>query len=90
MWPDINWKEIQTHFPDGMTRNFLYDTTTRVVYKYRNYLTAPIQEVIEFGLQKIKTVRNRRLKTLILNGDNELEVISYKKCKVSEEDITEQ
>ncbi|CAG4919979.1 unnamed protein product [Colias eurytheme] len=79
VWTDIRWKEIQKHFPDGMTNNFLYDTTTRAISKYENYLTSPIENIIEYGLVRIKQDSNKRLKTLILNSEGMLEVINYKK-----------
>ncbi|XP_045498208.1 uncharacterized protein LOC123696190 isoform X1 [Colias croceus] len=79
VWTDIRWKEIQKHFPDGMTNNFLYDTTTRAISKYENYLTSPIENIIEYGLVRIKQDSNKRLRTVILNSEGMLEVINYKK-----------
>ncbi|CAH0727514.1 unnamed protein product, partial [Brenthis ino] len=77
VWGDIRWKEILKEFPEGFTHLFLYRICGKVFNKYPGYRKDPIQDVIEYGLRKTKSIRNKRLKTLVLNKDKELEVIKY-------------
>ncbi|XP_047528147.1 uncharacterized protein LOC125064886 [Vanessa atalanta] len=79
IWSDIRWKEILKHFPDGFTHGFLYKTTSNIFRKYKDYRQTPLEKLIDYGLKRIKTMPNKRLKTLILNEKQELEIINYKK-----------
>lgn len=67
-------------FPDGFTHTFLYRVAaTGVKCVYPDYLDAPLSDVVEHCLNKLKTSRSksRCLKNLILNENGELEVIEY-------------
>lgn len=77
VWGDIRWKEILKEFPEGFTHLFLYRICAKIFDKYPGYRKDPIQDVIEYGLRKTKSMRNKRLKTLVLNENKELEVIKY-------------
>uniref|UniRef100_A0A1E1VYK5 Uncharacterized protein n=1 Tax=Pectinophora gossypiella TaxID=13191 RepID=A0A1E1VYK5_PECGO len=79
VWTDIRWKELLKHFPDGFTHMFVYHATQKLVSSYKNYKTAPIEEVIQYGLNELKTKvsKSKRLKTLTMNKEGMLEVIEY-------------
>lgn len=65
------------HFPDGVTSGFLYNIFVKCAMHYKNYLKAPLKEVLDFVNEKIETSKNKRLKTLTLNNDGILEVVCY-------------
>ncbi|XP_050681809.1 uncharacterized protein LOC126977161 isoform X2 [Leptidea sinapis] len=80
VWPDIRWKELLHHFPDGMTSHFLYKISAGVCSKIKNYLKMPLCDVIQCGLRYLKQNRrlsDKRLKTLIMNDEGMLEVKRY-------------
>ncbi|CAH2102238.1 unnamed protein product [Euphydryas editha] len=79
IWSDIRWKEILTHFADGFSHGFLYRVTYAIFKHYKGYRQTPMEELLAYGLQRIKTMPNKRLRTLVLNKNQELEIISYKK-----------
>ncbi|XP_022130241.1 uncharacterized protein LOC111003832 isoform X1 [Pieris rapae] len=83
VWTDINWKDLVQHFPDGVTSGFLYNIFVHSAIHYKNYLKAPLHEVLDFVREKIKT-SNKRLKTLTLNNDGMLEVVCYNNSKHKE------
>lgn len=81
VWTDIKWKDVLAEFPDGFTSQFIYYVTIRVFRFDQMHNKMSIDELVEHGLQKIKSkyYRNKRLKTLKFNEDGELEVIAYSK-----------
>ncbi|XP_037866824.1 uncharacterized protein LOC101745833 isoform X1 [Bombyx mori] len=86
VWTDIRWKDVLKHFPDGFTHLFLYKICSTTFVKHPNYLKIPIEKIIEIGLKKAKMIRfnNRRLKTLKLGDDGNLERVSYHLTKKKE------
>lgn len=77
MWKDIRWKEVAKHFPDGFNHGFLYNICRYVVHKLPGYHQYQLQEAINNAIAKTKSMRNRRLRTLVLNKNQELEIIKY-------------
>lgn len=77
VWGDIRWKQILTDYPDGFTHLFLYCACFNLIKTYPDYRKSPIQDVLNYGLQKTKSVPNKRLKTLKLNEKQELEIVKY-------------
>lgn len=66
-------------FPDGLTHGFLCTVSRRVVCKIPEYLKKPLSEIADQALAKLKKrqFRKRRLKTLQLNENRELEIVRY-------------
>ncbi|CAG9581662.1 unnamed protein product [Danaus chrysippus] len=75
VWTDIRWKELLKHVPDGFTHHFLHNVCRKLARSYKGYLNVPLEELIQYGLNK--PCVKRRLKTLALNEHNALEVIRY-------------
>ncbi|XP_061385853.1 uncharacterized protein LOC116779162 [Danaus plexippus] len=73
VWTDIRWKEMLKHVPDGFTHNFLHNVCRKLARSYEGYLNVPLEELIQYALNKPCT--KRRLKTLALNEHSVLEVI---------------
>nr|XP_021193564.2 uncharacterized protein LOC110378567 [Helicoverpa armigera] len=79
VWTDIRWKDLVKQFPDGMTHRFLYAVSRLVVCKIPGYLKKPLPDIADRALVKLqaKKFRKRRLRTLQLNENGELEEIKY-------------
>nr|XP_034830451.1 uncharacterized protein LOC117987532 [Maniola hyperantus] len=78
VWTDIRWKQVAKHFPDGFSPTFLNKICYTFVYKsFPGFLKRPLEDLINHGMEKSKFFRNRRLKTLVLNENQELELIKY-------------
>lgn len=79
VWTDIRWKDLVKQFPDGITHRFLYQVSRGVVCRIPEYLKKPLSEVVDQALDKIKKqkYRKRRLKTLQLNEDGDLEAVRH-------------
>ncbi|CAH2050727.1 unnamed protein product, partial [Iphiclides podalirius] len=60
VWRDIRWKELLEFFPDGFTHTFLYKLCINLFRGNRIYATRPLPEVIDFALNKIKTIRGNK------------------------------
>ncbi|KAJ2948089.1 hypothetical protein O0L34_g9886 [Tuta absoluta] len=92
VWTDIRWKEVLKNYPEGFTHGFLYRLVHPLVINYRNnsknYRTAPLTEVMEFALNKLKKVKEKygekRLRTLKLDPSGNLEVAKYDKDTYNE------
>ncbi|XP_075977786.1 uncharacterized protein LOC142977619 [Anticarsia gemmatalis] len=81
IWSDIRWKDVIKHFPDGFTHRFLYKLCRNLVYKKRKYLKRPLADVVSFAFSNLKNGRKRRLRTVRLNEQNELEAVVYNKLR---------
>lgn len=79
IWSDIRWKEIARDFPQEYSHYFLYGLCYRLVQKKDKYQKEPLPDVIDHALQKLKMCPKRRLRTLKLNENGELEEVLYKK-----------
>ncbi|XP_052739214.1 uncharacterized protein LOC112044260 isoform X2 [Bicyclus anynana] len=78
VWSDIRWKEVAKHFPDAFSHRFLYQRCYKFAAKsFDGLRTHPLEEVISKGIELIKSRRNKRLKTLVFNENQELEIIRY-------------
>ncbi|XP_045769491.1 uncharacterized protein LOC123870296 [Maniola jurtina] len=78
VWTDIRWKQVAKHFPDGFSPVFLNKVCYSLIYKsFPGYRKQPLEDVINYGIEKTKFCRNRRLKNLVLNESQELEFIRY-------------
>uniref|UniRef100_A0A2A4K5A8 Uncharacterized protein n=1 Tax=Heliothis virescens TaxID=7102 RepID=A0A2A4K5A8_HELVI len=86
VWTDIRWKDLVKEFPDGMTHRFLYAVSRQVVGNIPEYLKQPLPLIADSALNKLHTIkfRKRRLRTLQLNENRELEVVKYNETKFAE------
>ncbi|XP_034830411.2 uncharacterized protein [Maniola hyperantus] len=78
VWTDIRWKQVAKHFPDGFSPIFFNKICYEMVCKsFPGFLKRPLEDVINHGIEKSKFSPNRRLKTLVLNENQELQLIKY-------------
>lgn len=79
IWSDIRWKDVVQQFPDGYTHYFLYQITYGPIHTKPKYQKEPLPELLDYGLRRLKYFRKRRLRTLALNEEGQLEQVNYEK-----------